>query len=138
MYKAIPSKISADKKLKIQFLDCEEINNGRMLWKVSIFYENVNLDKIIFPQGWNYLNFELDKWTLEDKESRFYYIPIESKSILIEAKTLKIHYLSNQSLSTIYFKGNYFVEHFLIEEYGDVSIKTSLETFDSEEITTKN
>ncbi len=138
MYKAIPSKISADKKLKIQFLDCEEINNGRMLWKVSIFYENVNLDKIIFPQGWNYLNFELDKWTLEDKESRFYYIPIESKSILIDAKTLKIHYLSNQSLSTIYFKGNYFVEHFLIEEYGDVSIKTSLETFDFEEIITKN
>ncbi|WP_338792798.1 hypothetical protein [Bernardetia sp. MNP-M8] len=138
MYKAIPSKTSADKKLKIHFLDCEEINNGRMLWKVSIFYENINLDKIIFPQGWNYLNFELDKWTLEDKESRFYYIPIESKSILIEAKTLKIHYLSNQSLSTIYFKGNYFYEHFLIEEYGDLSIKTSLETFDSEQITTKN
>ena len=133
MYNPIPSKFSADKKLEIKFLDCEEINNGRMLWKVCVLYEDTNLNEFIFTSDWNYLNFELDKWIIQDEKNRFYYLPIESKSILIDTKTLKIHSLPNQFLSTIRFKGNYFEDDFLIEKYDNITIKTDLKTFVSEE-----
>ena len=134
MYNPIPSKISADKKLEIKFLDCEEINNGRMLWKVSVFYEGANLDEFIFPNAWSYLNFELDNWIIQDEKNRFYYLPIESQSILIDTKTLKIYYLPNQPLSTTHFKGNYFEDDFLIEIFGAKKIKTHFKTLTSEEI----
>lgn len=133
MYNPIPSKFSLDKKLKIEFLGLDEINNGRMLWKVSVFYETTNIDELIFIKGWNYLNFELENWILQDKENEFFYIPIESQSILLNAKTLKIHRLSYQALSTLRFKGNYFEKKFLIEKYDNSVVKTNLETLTSEE-----
>jgi hypothetical protein len=134
MYNLIPSKFSIDKKLEIKFLDCEEINNGRMLWKVSVLYEDTNLDEFIFPKGWSYLNFELNNWTIQDTKNRFYYLPIESISILMDIKTLKIHFLPNQSLSTLHFKGNYFEDNFLIEKYENRIVKTNLKTLTSEEM----
>ena len=133
MYSPIPSKISADEKLEVKFLGTIEPNNGRMLWKVEVFFQNKNINNLIFGENWNVFNFELDKWVIEDEKNRFYYLPIEGISILIDTKTLKIHYLPNQPLSTIYFKGNIFEDDFLIEKYDDIIVKTDLQTFISEE-----
>ncbi len=127
------SKFSIDKKLEIQFLEVEEPNSGRMLWKVSIIYEGVNLNEFVFLNDWNYLNFELDNWVLEGYATDYYYIPTETQSILIHQNTLKIEYLPAQPISTVRFEGNYFKGDFLIEKYADKFVKTNLKTFVSEE-----
>lgn len=129
-------KVSKDGKLQVQALGLVEPNNGRMLWEVEVFYEEVNLNEFIFPKGWSYLNFNLTGWVLEDEKSHFFYIPVETQSILINAKTLAIYKLSVQSLSTAGFEGNYFKDGFLVEIYEDVKIMTNLKTLVSEEIKT--
>lgn len=121
-------KISKDGKLEIRMLGAAEPNNGRMLWEVVIFYEEANLNEFIFPKGWNYLNFDLSGWRLEDEEGRFFYIPAETQSILLNAETFKIHRLEYQNISTARFEGNYFENDFLIEKYSNTEVKTNLKT----------
>ncbi|WP_375562581.1 hypothetical protein ACE193_08555 [Bernardetia sp. OM2101] len=121
-------KVSLDKKLEIKLLGIEEPNNGRMLWRVEVFYQNKNTNDWIFNKNWNVFNFELDNWVLQDPKNRYYYLPIETNSVLIDIKTLNIHRLPYQGLSTIRFEGNRFEENFLIEKYNDLVVKTNLET----------
>jgi hypothetical protein len=137
MYNSISSKFSADKKLEIKFLGVEEPNNGRMLWKVEVFYQNESINDLIFDKNWNVFNFELDNWIIQDSKNRYYYLPIETNSVLIDTKTFKIHRLPYEGLSTIRFKGNEFEEDCLIESYDDRVVKTDLETLISEEKTHK-
>ena len=109
-------------------------NNGRMLWKVAVFYEETNLNEFIFPNGWNYLNFDIFDWELEDTQNRFFYLPVETQSVLINAETLQIHRLKKQNLSTARYVCNFFEDDFLVEIYGDTTVKTSLKTLVSQEI----
>lgn len=125
-------KVSADNKLKIEFIGWDEPNNGRMLWVVNVLYTDRYINEVIFHNsGWNKINYQTDKWTINDEEDKFYYIPVEGISKLIVKQDFRIVDLPNQSLSTVRFIGNTFIGKNLIEVFRDQIVITDLKKFTS-------
>lgn len=108
--------ISSKGLLKIQFLSWEEPNNGRMLWKVDVFFDNRNINNQIFENNWNYLNQKIDQLSINDENEQYYFLPTESKGTLLKIskkkffKGYKLHkiILPYTKVSTWSFIGNQF------------------------------
>ena len=63
----IPSFMeSSDGVLKVEFKSWSEPNFGRMLWQVDILLKSKEINDILFSNGWNYINFRIDKLQLND------------------------------------------------------------------------
>lgn len=123
--------VSSDERLRVQFKNWREPNNGRMLWEVEVTLDEIIINDLIFKDEWNYLNFEIEKLELTNEERSFYYIPVESTSKLIESKTKKVIELPFYGVSTVRFQGNKFQFDRLIQIYSDTIIITHLSTFES-------
>lgn len=108
-----------------------EPNNGRMLWEVNVSYIGGNINLKLFPNNWNYLNFKIKHWEINDRLNQFYFLPIEGNSQLIIQENFKIISLPYQPVSTVRFLGNKFVGTNLIEIYEDQLVITDLMTFKS-------
>jgi len=119
-------KISSDKNLIVDFIDCIEPNNGRMLWQVNVNYKSQIINSKLFQNNWNCFNFEIKNWKMNDSSNKFYFLPIEGNSKLIIQDSFKIIKLPYQSVSTVRFLGNKFVGTNLIEVYDDQLVITDL------------
>ena len=108
---------STNSEFKIEFIKPIEPNNGRMLWKVNLFRNDLNVNSQIFKNDWNCLNYSLSLWEFESSD--WYYIPIEGESILISKDTFQISKLKYQNVSTARFKGNTIHKDKLIEVFTD-------------------
>lgn len=130
------SKQSTNEKLNIDFIGYSEPNNGRELWKVDVFINNHNINEKLFSNGWNYINFRLEKWQLENLG--FAYIPVEGTAKLLNIDTLEVHNLPYKGVSTVSFIGNVFGFGKLMEIYLDLIQITDLSTFKTISIEWKN
>ncbi|MBD1262560.1 hypothetical protein HZY62_18320 [Maribacter polysiphoniae] len=130
------SKKTSDKKLVIDFIGYSEPNNGRELWEVDVFHNSSNINYKLFSNGWNYINFRVEKWQLES--FGFAYIPAESTAKLLNINTLEIHNLPYKGVSTASFIGNVFGFEKLMEVYVDLIQITDLSTFKTTTIEWKN
>lgn len=102
-----------------------------MLWKVQVLFEGKDLHSQLFPDGWNYFNFELDHWEINHPEHTYYYLPTECHSQLIRGASGEVIPLPYQPLSTARFKGNLFFPKHLVEVFEDFLLLTDLETLKS-------
>jgi len=109
--------------LKLNLINAAEPNNGRMLYKVSLFLEDKNLTDAYFG-NWPYVNYYLSKYIAFSTDQNWFYIPKENEHFLINATLEKI-LLPSISLSAATFIGNSF--------FGDC-----LFVFTYEEILSKN
>lgn len=116
---------SNDGRLKIEFINWAEPNNGRMLWQVNVLLDNISINDKLFPNGWNYINYEINRLQLNDLNNDFFYLPVEGKSKLINSKTNHVIDLPFYTASTVRFYGNKFQFNNLIEIYNDTIILTS-------------
>ncbi|MBV7441315.1 hypothetical protein KRX57_07770 [Weeksellaceae bacterium TAE3-ERU29] len=130
------SKTTTDKKLTVDFVGYSEPNNGRELWKVDVLYNSSNINSKLFPNGWNYINFRVEKWQLES--FGFAYIPVEGTAKLLKLNTSEIHNLPYKGTSTVSFIGNVFGFGKLMEIYVDLIQITDLSTFKTTTIDWKN
>lgn len=121
--------ISKDNKLKIQIIDSDEPNNGRMLWSVKVELNGTDISSKLFENNWNYINFETSNLELLDEKCDFYYIPVESIAKLIRKADKKIINLKYQGASTARFLGNKFSKNYLIEIFNDEISITNLNNF---------
>ncbi len=118
--------ISSNGEFKIDFIEPIEPNNGRMLWKVNLLRNEINVNSQIFKNEWNYLNYSLKLWEFES--SNWYYLPIEGESVLVDKETFKTEKLKYQNVSTARFKGNKFHSNKLIEIFTDSILVTNTRT----------
>jgi hypothetical protein len=123
---------STNSELKIEFIEPIEPNNGRMLWRVNLFRNNINVNSKVFKNDWNCLNYSLKLWEFESSD--WYYIPIEGESVLINKNTFQISELKYQNVSTARFKGNKIDKNKLIEIFTDSILITNAITKESIEI----
>lgn len=120
---------SKDGKFIIQIIDEVEPNYGRMLWKVNVFLNGSNINSKLFSENWNHINYGISNLEIENNE--FYYVPIEGSAVLIRKNNAEIIKLKSLEISTINFKGNMFLDKFIIELlYNGISI-TNLQTFEN-------
>lgn len=113
----MPHKMLSSKGLlRIQFLNWVEPNNGRVLWKVDVLFENRNINKQIFENNWNYLNQKIDQLSINDENEQYYFLPTESKGTLFKISKKKFFGgynlikidLPYKNVSTLSFIGNQF------------------------------
>ena len=126
------NKISSNGELEIQFVTSKEPNNGRMLWVVDVILNKININDKIFGNKWNCLNYDLTLWELEN--SNYYYLPRESKAIILKKDSVETIELKYQNVSTIRFEGNIFHKHWLIEIFKDSIELTNLLTLRNRKI----
>ena len=117
---------STNSEFKIEFIEAIEPNNGRMLWKVNLFRNDINVNSQVFKNDWNCLNYSLKLWEFENSE--WYYLPIEGESVLINKDTFQISELKYQNVSTARFKGNKIDKDKLIEVFTDSISITNTKT----------
>ncbi|WP_298425949.1 hypothetical protein [uncultured Kordia sp.] len=125
----IASKKTSDGKLIVDFIESVEPNNGRLLFKINVIHNNININEKLFSNNWNYINFRIDKWQLEG--FGYVYIPVEGTPKLLHVDTLEIHDLSYRRISTVLFLGNIFEFNMLVEIYSDVIEITDLNTLNT-------
>jgi len=130
------SKKTSDEKLVVDFVGYSEPNNGRELWQVDVSHNNSSINDKLFPSGWNYINFRIEKWQLESLG--FAYIPAEGTAKLLNLDTSEIHNLQYKGVSTTSFIGNIFGFGKLMEVYFDLIQITDLSTFNTTTIDWKN
>ncbi len=130
------SKKTLDKKLTVDFIGYSEPNNGRELWEVDVLHNSSNINSKLFPSGWNYINFRVEKWQLES--FGFAYIPAEGTAKLLNLDTSEIHNLPYKGVSTTSFIGNVFGFGKLIEIYFDLIQIKDLSTFETTTIDWEN
>jgi len=121
--------LSSDGAFKIQFVSWAEPNNGRMLWQINIFLNDILINKKVFENEWNYINFEINKLQINDVNDTFYYLPAEGKSKLIEKETHRIIDLPSYGASTVRFYGNKFQFNKLLQIYSDTIVVTEIDDF---------
>lgn len=128
----MPSKmISSNGRMQIEFKGWAEPNNGRMLWKVDVFFDNQLINDKVFKNGWNYLNEKINQLDLEDDSNLHYFIPSEGNSRLIVSNTMKVIDLHYKGVSTSKFIGNQFTFNRLLVIYSDQLIITFLSNYQS-------
>jgi hypothetical protein len=120
------SKKTTDGSLVVDIIGYAEPNNGRVLAKVNVLHNDININEKLFTHNWNFINHRTDKWQLEG--FGYAYIPVEGSAKLIHLNTLNIHTLSYKGISTISFKGNSFGFNKLLEVYDDAIQITDLQT----------
>jgi len=130
------SKKTTDEKLIVDFIGYSEPNNGRELWQVDVLHNGSNINGKLFPNGWNYINFRIEKWQFEN--FGFAYIPAEGTAKLVNLDTSEIHNLQYKGVSTASFIGNVFGYGKLMEIYFDLIQITDLSTFKTTAIEWKN
>jgi len=123
-----PEKSTKDGILRVKCAGNAEQNNGRQLWKVLIFFKNIDITNEV--DSWNYVNYRVDRWVLESNSGDFAYLPIEGQSKLINLRTQEIISITTKGLSTISFVGNFYTKNSLVEIYSDEVIITNLQNFE--------
>lgn len=69
--------------IRLILIESEEPNFGRMLYKVKIEKNGVNVTKDFEP-NWNRIFYYLDKFEFASKDSKFCFFPFESGEILFD------------------------------------------------------
>jgi hypothetical protein len=123
---------STNSEFKIEFIEPIEPNNGRMLWKVNLWKNEININNQVFKNEWNNLNYNLKLWEFEGSD--WYYIPIEGESAIIHKNTFQIFYLKYQNVSTARFKGNKIEKDKIIEVYTNSISITNMTTRENIEV----
>jgi hypothetical protein len=127
----MPSKmVSSNGRMKIDFKGWDEPNNGRMLWKVDVFFDNLLINDIVFKNGWDYLNEKIDQLDIEDNLNVHYYVPSEGNGRLI-TNNMEVIDLPYKRISTSKFIGNQFAFNCLLIIYSDQITITALSNYES-------
>jgi len=113
--------------LKLNLIEDVEPNNGRMLYKVSLFLDNKNVTTSYFGD-WDHINYYLDHYQLISADKRWIYIPKENNHFLIDSETLEKIDLLPVHLSAAVFIGNIFYEHSLFVVIHNEIISKNLQT----------
>ena len=112
-------------KLSLICLDVVEPNNGRMLYKVKLTLNDIDITASYFGT-WNYINCHLRNYSSTSIDKKWFYIPKEGNHFLIHSETLQKEELPYLSVSAVTFKGNYFTENHLIVFSSEEIISKSL------------
>lgn len=98
---------------KLICLDGIEPNNGRMLYKISLLINEVDVTSHYF-ENINNINFYLRDYVAVSPDENWVYIPKEGDHFLIDTHTLQKVSLPYLAFSAATFKKNFFYQHFLI------------------------
>ncbi len=99
--------------IRIESIDWDEPNNGRMLRIADLIIHGENANKKYF-QDWNRLDQRLEKYTIDSNDGKFVFIPSEAGGFLINTLTLEKQKLPYKGVSTVTFLGNSFHKNLLI------------------------
>lgn len=99
--------------LELVLIDVVEPNNGRMLYKVILNLKNEDITKNYFD-NWNFINFNLDRYSPLSIDKKWIYIPKEGDHFLIDTQNLEKKILPKLNFSAATFIGNYFLDNYLI------------------------
>lgn len=121
---------SKNHKIELKIVGYDEPNNGRSLYIAELHINGKDCSDQYFENGWNRLNFNLDIFQFESKDSQYIFIPAEGNSFIINTNTLSVIKIPFKALSTIYFEKNEFLEDKITVYYTNEIVVISLKVND--------